>query len=159
MDEMDTRETGMTVDLDDPFNLCRFLRAQAETYDRALAEIRIGRKSGHWMWFIFPQIDGLGFSDNAKFYSIKSLDEAQHFLSHPFLGKRLIECTEAVLSIEGRSVREVFGSPDDLKLKSSMTLFACLAGSVFERVLEKYFCGEKDEKTLDLLDSCKARRR
>ena len=138
---------------DDPHDLGRFVDAQAGDYDQALAEIRRGRKTSHWMWYIFPQIDGLGFSSMSRRYSIKSAAEARAYLDHPLLGKRLIECAEAALGVEGRSAHEIFGSPDDLKLKSSATLFANVTppDSVFVRLLDKYFKGERDGKTLQLL--------
>ena len=138
----------------DPFDLHRFVSAQEGSYDTALAELRSGQKRTHWMWYIFPQIDGLGYSPTAKFYAIKSPEEARQYLEHPVLGPRLLTCAEAVLSVEGRSVSEIFGFPDDLKLKSSMTLFASVAEprSVFVRVLDKYFHGEHDFRTLDLLE-------
>ena len=106
------------------------------------------------MWYIFPQIDGLGHSSTAKRYAIKSIEEARGYLEHPVLGPRLLESAEAVLAVEGRSVSEIFGYPDDVKLKSSMTLFTCAAepNSVFVRVLEKYFRGEQDDRTLELLE-------
>lgn len=137
----------------DPFDLNRFVSAQDGVYDRVLAELRGGRKRSHWIWYVFPQIDGLGHSSTTKHYSIKSLEEARRYLDHPVLGKRLRECSEAVLEIQGRSVSEIFGYPDDLKLQSSMTLFEKAAGpdSVFERVLEQYFGGERDRNTLRLL--------
>ncbi len=140
-------------DHDDPFDLARFTRAQDDTYDRALAEIRSGRKRSHWIWFIFPQIDGLGSSSTTRHYAIKSAEEARCYLEHPVLGTRLKECAEAVLAVEGRSVSEIFGYPDDLKLKSSMTLFAAVSdpGSVFARVLDQYYRGESDARTLQLL--------
>ncbi len=138
---------------DHPFDLNRFLDAQHESYAIALEEIRAGRKQSHWMWFIFPQIDGLGSSPTARHYAIKGRAEAEAYLRHPVLGARLLECAEAVLAISGRSVREIFGSPDDLKLRSSATLFAAVAPkrSVFERVLDRYFNGQHDQRTLDLL--------
>ena len=138
---------------DDPFDLRRFLAAQEGAYDCAFEELRNGRKRTHWMWYIFPQIDGLGHSATTKYYAIKSLEEARQYLRHPVLGARLVECAEAVLAVEGRSVSEIFGYPDDLKLKSSMTLFACAAGpcSVFARILDRYFGGERDARTLQLL--------
>jgi uncharacterized protein (DUF1810 family) len=138
---------------DNPFNLSRFVQAQEDDYDRALAEVRSGRKRSHWMWYIFPQLDGLGFSSMSKRYSIKSLAEAEAYLAHPVLGPRLVECCEAAVGIEGRSALEVFGSPDDMKLRSCATLFAQVspAGSVFHRLLDKYFQGHRDEKTLRLL--------
>ena len=138
----------------DPFNLQRFLEAQQGLYERALAEIRSGRKQSHWMWFIFPQYDGLGASAMAKRYAIKSLAEAEAYLSHPVLGPRLLECAEAALAVPGRSASEIFGYPDDLKLRSSATLFTAVspAGSVFERLLEKYFAGERDERTMQRVE-------
>ncbi|BBO34553.1 DUF1810 domain-containing protein [Lacipirellula parvula] len=137
----------------DSFNLQRFLDAQEHVYARALAEIRAGRKETHWMWFIFPQLDGLGFSPMAERYAITNLDEARAYLAHPTLNTRLIEVAEAALSVNSSSARAVFGTPDDLKLRSCATLFAEASppGSVFERLLEKYYRGEKDEKTLRLL--------
>ena len=137
----------------DPHHLSRFVEAQAEDYEQALAEIRSGRKQSHWMWYIFPQFDGLGFSATSKRYSIKSIAEAKAYLCHPVLGPRLMECAEAVLRIEGRSALEIFGSPDDAKLRSCATLFACVSpvGSVFDRLLGKYFHGERDGKTLRLV--------
>jgi uncharacterized protein (DUF1810 family) len=137
----------------DPHNLSRFVEAQEQDYDQALSEIRRGRKQSHWMWYIFPQFDGLGFSATSRRYSIKSRAEAKAYLSHPVLGPRLIECAEAALGAQGRSAFEIFGSPDDMKLRSCATLFACVspAGSVFEKLLGKYFQGERDGKTLTLL--------
>src|SRR5262249_6317841 len=145
-DELKDTETDMTNPTGsrssgDAFDLSRFVQAQKSDYDRALAEIRNGRKRTHWMWYIFPQIDGLAFSATSKHYSIKSLDEARAYLDHPVLGLRLRECAEAVVGVEGRSALEIFGSPDDLKLRSCATLFACVLppGSVFDRLLEKYY--------------------
>jgi uncharacterized protein (DUF1810 family) len=142
-----------TRDQADPFDLARFATAQEGVYNRALAEIRAGDKRSHWMWFIFPQIDGLGFSSTAKYYAIKSPEEARQYLAHPVLGPRLLECAQAVLAVEGRSAFEVFGSPDDLKLKSCMTLFESVAGrdSVFGRVLDKYYQGKRDARTQEIL--------
>jgi uncharacterized protein (DUF1810 family) len=142
-----------TNEPNDPHNLARFLEAQERVFDEALAEISAGQKQSHWMWFIFPQIDGLGFSAMAKRYAIKSLAEAQAYLSHPILGPRLMQCAQAALKVQGRTAFEIFGSPDDSKLKSSATLFARVspAGSVFEQVLKKCFKGERDEQTLRLL--------
>ena len=141
----------------DPFNLARFTSAQEAVYDRALAEIRNGDKRSHWMWFIFPQIDGLGFSSTAKHYAIKSPDEARQYLAHPVLGARLRDCAEAVLAVEGRSASEIFGSPDDLKLKSCMTLFESVTGqgSVFSQVLDKYYQGKRDTRTQEILAAMK----
>ncbi len=137
----------------DPHDLNRFVQAQADDYARALAEIKSGRKQSHWMWYIFPQFDGLGFSSTSKRYAIKSIAEAQAYLAHPVLGPRLIECAEAVLGIKGRSAFEIFGSPDDMKLQSCATLFASVSpeGSAFHRLLDKYYHGEWDNKTLRLL--------
>ncbi|MBD2097073.1 DUF1810 domain-containing protein [Trichocoleus sp. FACHB-591] len=147
MAEMKSENAG------DPYDLNRFVQAQERDYERALSEVKNGRKRSHWMWYIFPQFDGLGFSATSKRYAIKSVAEAKAYLSHPTLGPRLIACAEAALSVEGRSVYEIFGSPDDMKLKSCATLFAYVSpeGSVFEQVLNKFFHGDRDQKTLDLL--------
>lgn len=138
----------------DPFDLARFTAAQESVYGSVLSELRSGRKRTHWMWFVFPQIAGLGYSATSKYYAIKGLEEARSYLSHPALGARLRECAEAILAVEGRSASEIFGSPDDVKLQSSMTLFAQVAepDSVFIRVLEKYFAGGQDAGTLRRLD-------
>ena len=132
----------------------RFVRAQEDDYADALSELISGRKRTHWMWYIFPQIDGLGHSATSKYYAIKSREEAQAYLNHPVLGPRLRECAEALLAVEGQSASKIFDYPDDLKLQSSMTLFACAgdSGSVFARVLDKYFLGRRDQKTLHLLE-------
>ena len=137
----------------DGYNLTRFVQAQEDDYAQALSELRSGRKRTHWMWYIFPQLDGLAFSATSKQYAIKSIQEAKAYLDHPILGPRLLECAEAILHVEGRSVAEIFGSPDDLKLRSCATLFACVSppGTVFTRLIEKYYQGERDEKTLRLL--------
>lgn len=136
-----------------PYDLNRFVSAQNRDYATALAEIRSGRKRTHWIWYIFPQIEGLGQSEMSQYYAIRSEDEARAYLAHPVLGPRLVECCEAVLGITGRSAREIFGSPDDLKLRSCATLFAHISpeNSVFERLLDRYFQGAPDERTLDLL--------
>ncbi|MBV7330553.1 DUF1810 domain-containing protein [Chloroflexi bacterium TSY] len=143
------------VNRDDPFDLSRFTQAQEAIYERALAELKSGQKRTHWMWYIFPQLDGLGSSSMSKRYAIRSIEEAQQYLNHPILGARLLECTEAVLSVEGRSISEIFGYPDDLKLKSSMTLFASLpnASSAFVRILDTHYHGEHDVRTLQLLEN------
>jgi uncharacterized protein (DUF1810 family) len=143
----------MTANEDDAYELKRFAAAQRADHAVALDEIRNGRKRSHWMWYVFPQFAGLGYSPTARHYAIKSLDEARAYFAHPVLGPRLIACFEALLLLEGRSAFEVFGSPDDLKLRSCATLFAQIApaGSVFERVLDKYFGGEPDARTLALL--------
>lgn len=137
----------------DTFDLERFVRAQADTFDRALAELQSGRKQSHWMWYIFPQVEGLGRSAMAQQYAIRSLDEARSYVAHPVLGPRLLQCSEATLRVQGRSARDIFGSPDDLKLRSSATLFAMAsaAGSVFHRLLDVYFGGMKDERTMELI--------
>lgn len=138
---------------DDPYDLNRFLRAQEHDYQRALAEIVSGRKRSHWMWYVFPQFDGLAFSSTSKRYAIKSIAEARAYLAHPILGPRLLECAEAVVRIAGRSATDIFGTPDDLKLRSCVTLFASLLppGSVFDRLLGKYYEGRRDDRTLHLL--------
>ena len=135
------------------YDLDRFVLAQEGDYERALREITAGRKRSHWMWYIFPQIDGLGSSEMARHYAIKNADEAQAYLAHPVLGERLQACARAVVACEGRSANEIFGMPDDLKLRSSATLFAHVSppGSVFARLLDKYFAGEPDGTTLRLL--------
>jgi len=135
------------------YNLDRFIDAQAEAYNRALSEIKSGRKTSHWMWFIFPQIKGLGQSDTAKHYCIKNLDEATAYLNHPVLGKRLVEICNALLEIERKTANQIFGNPDDLKLRSSMTLFANVknANPIFDEVLDKYFDGQPDKLTLQIL--------
>jgi uncharacterized protein (DUF1810 family) len=137
----------------DLYDLDRFVDAQRDTYAEAIAEIRSGRKRSHWMWFVFPQIAGLGRSATSRRYAIRSAAEAEAYLAHPILGPRLRESAEAVLAVERRSALEMFGSPDDLKLRSCVTLFAIVSppGSVFERVLGRYFGGERDSTTLRLL--------
>jgi uncharacterized protein (DUF1810 family) len=140
--------------MNDPFNLDRFVEAQAALYSQALAEIRAGRKRSHWMWFIFPQLGGLGSSPTSQRYAIKGRAEAEAYLAHPVLGVRLLECAEALLALRTGSASEVFGHPDDLKLRSSMTLFASISEprSGFERVLDRFFGGERDALTVRLLD-------
>lgn len=134
-------------------DLKRFLDAQEDTYSDALAELKAGKKRTHWMWFVFPQVTGLGNSPMAVRYAINSRKEAQDYLGHPLLGSRLRECAEALLSVQGKTANEIMGFPDDLKLKSSMTLFAALSNTdpVFRQVLERYYQGEQDEKTLQIL--------
>ena len=138
---------------DDPYDLKRFLDAQAGDYDRALAEITAGRKESHWMWYVFPQFAGLGFSETSRRYAIRSVDEARAYLAHPVLGPRLLACAEAALAVRAKSAHEIFGSPDDLKLKSCATLFAAVSekGSVFDHLLDRFFGGGRDDKTLGLL--------
>jgi uncharacterized protein (DUF1810 family) len=139
----------------DPHQLHRFLEAQDQggTYDRALAELRAGRKRSHWMWFVFPQIAGLGHSEMSQTYAIASIAEARAYLDHPVLGSRLRECTRALLQVGGRSAAEILGSIDAVKLRSSMTLFARAAPEepVFQRLLDQYYGGEGDEATEQLL--------
>ncbi|HLE42110.1 MAG TPA: DUF1810 domain-containing protein [Nitrospirota bacterium] len=147
-------KTDDTIRSDDPFDLGRFTSAQERVYETVLAELRSGWKRSHWMWYVFPQIAGLGHTSTSKHYAIKSIEEARAYINHPVLGARLVECAEAVLAVQGRSVSQIFGYPDDMKLKSSMTLFASVTEdphSVFIRVLEKYFHGEQDAMTLQLL--------
>ncbi|MBI3791788.1 MAG: DUF1810 domain-containing protein [Gemmatimonadetes bacterium] len=135
-------------------DLDRFVLAQAGDHERALAELRAGAKRTHWMWYVFPQCEGLGTSAMARRYAITSLDEARAYLAHPVLGPRLVACAEAVLAHPERSARAIMGEPDDLKLRSSATLFALVSppGSVFERVLAQFFEGEPDQATLRLLN-------
>ncbi|WP_442591370.1 DUF1810 domain-containing protein [Pedobacter sp. AW31-3R] len=142
------------MDTTDSQGLERFLLAQERDYEKALTEIRYGRKESHWMWYIFPQIQGLGFSESAKFYGIKDLKEAREYLSHTTLGPRLITISKALLEHTDRSTQQILGSPDDLKLRSSMTLFAAVPGSdpVFQQVLKQFFDGEKDQKTQRFLN-------
>ncbi|HKR88700.1 MAG TPA: DUF1810 domain-containing protein [Phenylobacterium sp.] len=137
----------------DAFDLQRFVDAQARNYDDALAELRAGRKTSHWMWYVFPQVAGLGSSAMAQTYAIGSLAEAQAYLAHPVLGARLRDCLAAVLAVRGRSAHEIFGSPDDLKFRSSLTLFAqaAPANPQFRQGLERYFGGEADPATLQIL--------
>jgi uncharacterized protein (DUF1810 family) len=143
----------MVAVVDVPFDLERFVSAQNPVYDRVCAELRKGRKSSHWMWFIFPQLRGLGLSAMAEKFGIASRAEARAYLNHPVLGPRLSECTALVNQIEGRSVEQIFSYPDDLKFRSSITLFASVAPSdhLFLDALEKYFAGEPDARTVELL--------
>ena len=140
------------------FNLNRFIEAQEHVYQSALGELRQGQKTGHWMWFIFPQIRGLGRSPISQQFAIHNLAEAAAYLAHPVLGKRLIECTQALLALENRSAEDIFGYPDCLKLRSSLTLFEKAAGgnTVFSQAIEKYFQGQRDERTLEILGTSQA---
>lgn len=135
-------------------SLKRFVDAQEADYRIALSEVKNGRKQSHWIWYIFPQIQGLGFSATSKFYAIKNINEAEEFLKHSVLGTRLVRISNELLGLECNDANKIFGSPDDLKLRSSMTLFSSLrnADPVFELVLEKFFHGTKDNKTLRLID-------
>lgn len=141
------------MDVNDRYDLQRFVDAQENVYGRVTAELSCGRKQTHWMWFIFPQLMGLGVSPTAKKYGISGIDEARAYLAHAILGARLRKCTELVLGIEGRSVHQIFSYPDDLKFHSSMTLFsqASADGAGFDAALAKYFDGEADARTLELL--------
>jgi uncharacterized protein (DUF1810 family) len=136
--------------MDDRFRLERFLDAQRPVYEMVLGELRAGRKRSHWMWFIFPQIAGLGHSEMAAKFALSSLDEAVTYLAHPVLGRRLGECALLVAGVEGRSIAEIFGHPDDMKFRSSMTLFSQAAPEelIFARCLQKYFSGKPDPETL-----------
>ena len=144
------KETGVS----DPFNLERFVIAQNEVYARVVLELSAGEKRSHWMWFVFPQLRGLGHSVQADYYGVGSLAEAEAYWKHPVLGPRLEQCTRLVNLVEGRPIDEIFGSPDDLKFRSSMTLFARVAPEtpIFSQALEKYFGGEPDPMTMELLD-------
>jgi uncharacterized protein (DUF1810 family) len=140
--------------MDDRFGLERFVSAQALVHAAVIDELRAGRKRSHWMWFVFPQIAGLGFSAMAQRYAISSLEEAKAYLAHPLLGARLRECSSLVLAVQQRSIHEIFGSPDDLKFRSCMTLFDRVdSGAVFDECLQKYFAGERDAQTLALIGS------
>jgi len=137
----------------DPYDLQRFVKAQDPVYDQVCAELRNGRKESHWMWFIFPQLRGLGHSQIATKFGIASREEAEAYLKHPILGPRLVECSRLVTQVEGSSIHQILGYPDDLKFKSSMSLFASIAPgeAVFQEALQKYFGGELDRLTLELL--------
>jgi uncharacterized protein (DUF1810 family) len=137
----------------DPYDLQRFIQAQDPVYDEVCGELRNGRKESHWMWFIFPQLRGLGHSQMAVKFGIASREEAEEYLKHPILGPRLRECSRLVNLVEGRSIRQILGHPDDLKFRSSMSLFASIAPEeqVFQEALQKYFGGEQDRLTVELL--------
>jgi uncharacterized protein (DUF1810 family) len=137
--------------MNDPYRLARFVDAQERTFDQACAELRAGAKRGHWMWFVFPQIEGLGASETARRFAISCRAEAEAYLRHPVLGPRLREGAKLANGVDGRSAREIFGHPDDLKFHSSMTLFASVAedGAVFEDALQKYFAGRRDRLTME----------
>lgn len=136
----------------DEYNLERFAQAQMGSYEQALREIRLGRKTSHWMWYIFPQMAGLGTSSTAQFYGLRSLDEARAYLDHAVLGPRLVTCAEAAMDVEGRNATQIFGTPDDLKLRSSATLFSLVSppDSVFHQILAKFFGGRPDPRTVKL---------
>jgi len=138
----------------DPFELSRFVAAQDLVFDTVLTELRDGRKQTHWMWFVFPQLRALGRSPTANFYGIASIEEARAYLLHPLLAERLVQTVDTVLGVSDRSAHDIFGSPDDLKLRSSMTLFNAAAGTTknrFRRALQRFFAGEPDPRTLQLL--------
>jgi uncharacterized protein (DUF1810 family) len=136
----------------DPFDLRRFVDAKTPVYAHVLSELRQGRKQSHWMWFIFPQLAGLGLSPMAQRYALSSRDEAMAYLGHGILGPRLRECTALVNAVEGRTIREILGSPDDLKFRSSMTLFAAVSPEPeFAAAIGKFYDGRPDQKTLELL--------
>ena len=138
----------------DPHDLRRFVDVQSSVHDLALAEIRSGRKTSHWMWYVFPQYDGLGTGPKSREFAIESIAEATAYLRHDVLGPRLVECAESLLATEGRSAHEIFDSPDDMKLRSCATLFARVspAGSAFHRLLDRFFGGEADSRTLELIE-------
>jgi len=138
----------------DHFNLQRFVDAQASVYGQAVAELRSGRKQSHWMWFIFPQIAGLGSSPTARLFAIHSIAEARAYLEHPLLGSRLRECTHVLIVLSGKTAQEILGAPDNMKFRSCMTLFARATPgeAIFNQALDKYFNGEEDPLTLQLID-------
>lgn len=134
------------------YNLNRFVEAQDKVYEQVVNELRQGRKTSHWMWYIFPQIKGLGYSSTATYYAIRSLDEAKEYLKHSVLGERLIECCRILLGLENKTAEAIFGSVDAMKLKSSMTLFSLVSDNpVFNQVLDKYYKGIKDSATLEIV--------
>jgi uncharacterized protein (DUF1810 family) len=143
-----------TDDQHDPYDLARFVEAQSRVIEQVRAELRSGQKRGHWMWFIFPQIRGLGSSPTAVHYAIASREEAAAYLKHPILGPRLIECTQLMLAVKGRTSEQILGEIDSLKFRSSMTLFAeaTLKETVFQEALQKYFEGDPDPLTLEILE-------
>jgi len=144
--------------MSDPFDLGRFVAAQASVYSQVVRELSVGRKRSHWMWFIFPQIAGLGFSAMAQRFAISSPAEAEAYLAHEILGPRLDECTRLVLAVKNRTIHEIFGSPDDMKFRSSMTLFSAVsANPIFGQAIAAYYHGERDQATLDRLKAMNAR--
>lgn len=140
--------------MDDPFDLQRFTKAQDRVYGNVLAELRAGEKRTHWMWFVFPQVEGLGHSEMARRYAISGLDEARAYLAHPVLGARLRECTRIVAAHTGRTAHDIFGDPDTMKLRSSMTLFAAASPeeTVFAECLRRHFGGNADARTVGILE-------
>ena len=147
------RDTMLGAPTSRDADLHRFVDAQDPVYDDVVAELVSGCKRTHWVWFIFPQVAGLGQSSTARFFGIHGLDEATRYLAHPLLAARLVECTNVLLGLDGRTAHDIFGSPDDIKLRSSMTLFAAVPGAppVFAAVLDRYFGGARDERTIELL--------
>ena len=145
---------GVGNHMNDPYDLERFVKAQNPVFEQVCSELKKGRKEGHWMWFVFPQLKGLGHSSMASKFGISSRDEAEAYLQHPILGPRLRECTRLVNLVEGRSLEQIFGYPDNLKFRSSMTLFANMApdNEIFMNALQKYCGGESDRLTLERLD-------
>jgi uncharacterized protein (DUF1810 family) len=139
----------------DDFNLVHFIEAQELVYPRVTNELKNGKKQSHWMWFIFPQVIGLGISSISNLYSIKSIEEAKAYLNHPVLGKRLIECSAILLDIKDKSANEIFGFPDNVKLQSCMTLFSTVSSKepVFDKILAKYFKNVKDQRTIEILNT------
>ena len=134
------------------YNLQRFIDAQNGIYEKVKKELEQGCKTSHWMWFIFPQIQGLGYSETAKYYSIRSLDEAKEYLNHSILGSRLTECSQIILDLENKTAKEIFGTVDAMKLRSSMTLFSLVSDNqVFDEVISMYFNGKKDDATLRIV--------
>ncbi|MFN0256794.1 DUF1810 domain-containing protein [Pedobacter ureilyticus] len=134
-------------------NLDRFIKAQEENYSEAIAEIRSGQKKSHWMWYVFPQLKGLGISETSNYYGLRNIDEANNFLHHPILGENLVRICKALEGINGKSAYEIFGTPDDLKLHSSLTLFSLVkeTNPIFQQLINKYFDGKPDQLTLKLL--------
>jgi uncharacterized protein (DUF1810 family) len=150
----DSIDAGNDKSMNDPYDLNRFVEAQAGNYETALAELRAGQKRTHWMWYVFPQIAGLGNSPMSVRYAIKTADEARAYLAHPVLGRRLIECAEAVLAVENKTATQIMGSPDDMKLRSCATLFDFVTqedGSPYQRILHKYYGSDRDLRTLEKL--------
>jgi len=142
------------MNAEDPYHLERFVEAQESIYSQALSELKNGHKRSHWMWFIFPQFVGLGFSLTTRRYSVKSLEEARAYLGHPVLGPRLLECTQALLAVHDKEISKILGYPDDLKFNSSMTLFDMVTNdenNLFDQALNHYFSGKRDSKTLKLV--------
>jgi uncharacterized protein (DUF1810 family) len=139
--------------MNDPFDLNRFLCAQEKMYNQALRELKNGHKRSHWIWYIFPQLEELGYSEKARYYGIKSVEEAREYVEHSILGKRLRECTEAVLAVENKTIAQIMNTFDDVKLQSCMTLFACVTNqnSLFLEVIAKYYNGQQDSRTIELL--------